>query len=140
MNSGNAKFVTHPKSRLPRIEKYMGKISGPLLDRIDFRVEGTSSTEMSELVVAVRKAQLDRFDGTSIMHNAPMLSPQIREGCLLDVECMNLLKISVNKMDLSTRAHDKVLRLAFVNNRAIMSRAFSLRSSVLRRVLHFFVT
>ena len=110
----------------PQIERYMGKISGPLLDRIDIHVEvpaadfkelssrkqGTSSAEIRELVVAARKFQLERFDGTSIMYNAQMTSRQIREFCPLDNECMNLLKISVNEMGLSARAHDKVLRLA----------------------------
>ncbi len=110
----------------PQIERYMGKISGPLMDRIDIHVEvpaadfkelsskklGTSSADIRELVVAARKFQLERFEGTSILYNAQMTSRQIREFCPLDAECMNLLKISVNEMGLSARAHDKVLRLA----------------------------
>ena len=110
----------------PQIERYMGKISGPLLDRIDIHVEvpaaefkelaskklGTSSAQIRELVVAARKYQMERFAGTGILYNAQMSSRQIREFCPLDAECMNLLKISVNEMGLSARAHDKVLRLA----------------------------
>ena len=110
----------------PQIERYMGKISGPLLDRIDIHVDvpaaefkelsskklGTSSETIRELVVAARKAQLERFEGCNIMYNAQMSSRQIREYCPLDNECMNLLKISVNEMGLSARAHDKVLRLS----------------------------
>ena len=46
------------------------------------------------------------------MYNAQMTSRQIREYCPLDAECMNLLKVSVNEMGLSARAHDKVLRLS----------------------------
>ena len=110
----------------PQIEKYMGKISGPLLDRIDIHVEvpaarfqelastkpGTSSEKIRELVIAARKAQAERFNGLSIMYNAQMSSRQIREFCPLDAECMNMLRHSVNELGLSARAHDKVLRLA----------------------------
>ena len=110
----------------PQIEKYMGKISGPLLDRIDIHVEvpaaqfkelaatkpGTSSESIRELVIAARKAQAERFEGMSIMYNAQMSSRQIREYCKLNDECMNLLKVSVNELGLSARAHDKVLRLS----------------------------
>jgi magnesium chelatase family protein len=104
----------------------MGKISGPLLDRIDIHVEvpaaqfkelaatkpGTSSESIRELVIAARKAQAERFEGMSIMYNAQMSSRQIREYCKLNDECMNLLKVSVNELGLSARAHDKVLRLS----------------------------
>lgn len=110
----------------PQVERYMGKISGPLLDRIDIHVEvpaadfkelaakkpGTSSTQIREQVEAARKAQIERFDGLKILYNAQMSSKQIREFCKLNDECMNLLKVSVNELGLSARAHDKVLRLA----------------------------
>lgn len=79
----------------PQIEKYMGKISGPLLDRIDIHVEvpaaefkelsstkpGTSSATIREEVINARKAQLERFEGTSINYNAQMSRRQIREKC-----------------------------------------------------------
>ena len=104
----------------------MGKISGPLLDRIDIHVEvpaaqfkelsstklGTASAEIREQVVNARKAQLERFQGTSINYNAQMSSRQIRKYCKLDSEGMNILKVSVNELGLSARAHDKVLRLS----------------------------
>lgn len=110
----------------PQIEKYMGKISGPLLDRIDIHVEvpaaqfselssatlGTSSKQIREDVIFARKAQCERFDETSIMYNAQMTSRQIREFCPLPKDCVELLKHAVNEMGLSARAHDKVLRLA----------------------------
>ncbi len=110
----------------PQIEKYMGKISGPLLDRIDIHVEvpaaefkelsssqpGTSSAEIRESVECARKSQLERFQGTSINYNAQMSSKQIRTYCRLNDECMNILKVCVNELGLSARAHDKVLRLA----------------------------
>jgi len=110
----------------PQVEKYMGKISGPLLDRIDIHVEvpaaefkelastqpGTSSEEIRESVLSARKAQFERFQGMSINYNAQMSSQQIRKYCKLDAESMNILKISVNELGLSARAHDKVLRLS----------------------------
>ncbi len=110
----------------PQIEKYMGKISGPLLDRIDIHVEvpaaefkelastkpGTSSETIREEVLCARKAQAERFAGTKVLYNAQMSSQQIRKYCKLNDEGMNLLKVSVNELGLSARAHDKVLRLS----------------------------
>jgi magnesium chelatase family protein len=110
----------------PQVEKYMGKISGPLLDRIDIHVEvpaaefkelaatkpGTSTESIREEVECARKAQLERFQDMSINYNAQMSSRQIRTYCKLNAECMNILKISVNELGLSARAHDKVLRLS----------------------------
>ena len=110
----------------PQIDRYMGKISGPLLDRIDIHVEvpaaefkelsssipGTSSATIREQVVNARKAQGERFAGTSILYNAQMSSRQIREFCKLGNDGINILKMAVNEMGLSARAHDKVLRLA----------------------------
>lgn len=110
----------------PQVEKYMGKISGPLLDRIDIHVEvpaaeykelasskpGTSSDEIRQSVVLARKIQFERFQETNVSYNAQMSSRQIREFCKLDAECQNLMRVSVNELGLSARAHDKVLRLA----------------------------
>ena len=104
----------------------MGKISGPLLDRIDIHVEvpaadfkelssrqpGTSSQEIRDQVTVARKIQQERFHGTRILYNSQMSSRQLREHCALDAQGMELLKVSVNEMGLSARAHDKVLRLA----------------------------
>ncbi len=109
-----------------QVEKYMSKISGPLLDRIDIHVEvpaadfkelssatlGTSSESIREHVINARKAQAERFVNCKILYNAQMSSPQIRQFCKLDREGMELLKVSVNELGLSARAHDKVLRLA----------------------------
>ena len=109
-----------------QIERYMGKISGPLLDRIDIHVEvpaaeykelssvvpGTSSATIRELVVVARNNQIRRFDGKRIMYNAQMSSKMLRQFCKLDEASMELMKNSVNDMGLSARAHDKVLRVA----------------------------
>ena len=110
----------------PQVEKYMSKISGPLLDRIDIHIEvpaaefkelssalpGTSSETMCEQVLAARVQQSDRFDGLAQSYNGQMNSKQVREFCKLNDKGMNLLKSSVNEMGLSARAHDKVLRVA----------------------------
>ncbi|MDZ4657056.1 MAG: YifB family Mg chelatase-like AAA ATPase [Bythopirellula sp.] len=111
---------------VPQIERYMSKISGPLLDRIDLHIEvpavpygelssktlGTSSATMKESVVRARTRQAERFVGTSTRTNAQMTSRQLREQCPLDATCQKLLEQSVDQLGLSARAHDKVLRVA----------------------------
>jgi len=110
----------------PQIERYMAKISGPLLDRIDMHIEvpavpfkelaaaptGTSSADMREHVSRAREAQESRFQGVKTSYNAHMTTREIRNYCRLDNECMELLRASVNDLGLSARAHDKVLRVA----------------------------
>src|SRR5688572_8237608 len=111
---------------IPQIEKYMAKISGPLLDRIDNHIgvpgvpfkevsaerSGTSSAVMRESVVAAREIQTRRFAGSKTRYNGQMTSRQIRTFCKLDEPCQELLKDSVNELGLSARAHDKVLRVS----------------------------
>ncbi len=111
---------------IPQIERYMSKISGPLLDRIDLHIEvpavpygelsskanGTSSAAMKEAVVQARTRQAERFAGTSTRTNAQMTSRQLRETCPLDATCQKLLEQSVDQLGLSARAYDKVLRVA----------------------------
>jgi magnesium chelatase family protein len=111
---------------VPQIERYMAKISGPLLDRIDLHLEvpavafrelsaaasGTSSAQMREHVVAARGRQQQRFAGTKTRTNGHMSHRQIRAHCALDAAGMNLLKASMAELGLSARAHDKILRVA----------------------------
>lgn len=111
---------------VPQIERYMGKISGPLLDRIDIHLEvpavpfrelsstqtGTSSAEMRLAVEKARAAHRERFRGTSVRHNAQMTSRQIRKFCELDGPGHELLRTAMSELGLSARAHDKVLRVA----------------------------
>lgn len=111
---------------VPQVERYMGKLSGPLLDRIDIQIEvpsvdykelasethGTSSQQMREDVEKARAVQASRFAGSSIGYNAQMSSRQLRENCKVDSNSRELLKASVNEMGLSARAHDKVIRVA----------------------------
>lgn len=109
-----------------QVEKYMSRISGPLLDRIDIHIEvpavpfqelsagnpGTSSQAMREEVLAARERQRQRFLSTNHLTNAQMSSRQLREYCKLDSLSRNSLRDSVEEMGLSARAHDKILRVA----------------------------
>jgi magnesium chelatase family protein len=117
---------------VPQVEKYMGKISGPLLDRIDIHLEvpavpfrelaatraGTSSNQMREAVLAARLRQAQRFGASdaagspSPRCNARMNSRQIREFCRMEPPAAELLRAAVADLGLSARAHDKVLRVA----------------------------
>ncbi|REJ67086.1 MAG: ATP-binding protein [Planctomycetota bacterium] len=111
---------------VPQVERYMSKISGPLLDRIDIHIEvaavpfrelseappGSSSADMRLLVETARRAQQHRFAGTAVRDNGHMSHRQIREHCRLDRESANLLKTTMEQLGLSARAHDKVLRVA----------------------------
>jgi magnesium chelatase family protein len=110
----------------PQIERYMSKISGPLVDRIDIHIEvpsvafrelsggapGTSSEELRRQVAVARQAQSARFDGGRTRYNADMSHRQTRQFCKLDDKCQNILKAAMTELGLSARAHDKVLRVA----------------------------
>ncbi|MFM8221048.1 MAG: YifB family Mg chelatase-like AAA ATPase [Planctomycetaceae bacterium] len=109
-----------------QIEKYIGKISGPLLDRIDIHLEvtpvpfrelsdaqtGTTSGQMREQVVSARLLQQQRFAGERNQLNGRMTPRQIRRHCKLDKGADSLLRTAMEEMGLSARAHDKILRVA----------------------------
>jgi magnesium chelatase family protein len=111
---------------VPQIERYMSKISGPLLDRIDLHLEvpavafkelsggqpGTSSAEMRAEVTRARAIQRKRLAGTSTRANGHLTHRQIRSFCQLDEAGANLLKGAMAELGLSARAHDKILRVA----------------------------
>jgi magnesium chelatase family protein len=111
---------------VPQIERYMSKISGPLLDRIDIHIEvaavpfkelstgprGTDSAAMCQQVEGARRRQAERFAGTAKKTNGQMTSRQVRQVCQLDAPSRDLLESSVNELGLSARAHDKILRVA----------------------------
>lgn len=111
---------------LPQVERYINKISGPLLDRIDIHVEvpavpynelvSTRETENSESlrkkVMEAHQIQVKRYAKRKILYNSQLSARQIREFCPLNSECQDLMKSAINDMGLSARAHDKILRLA----------------------------
>jgi len=110
----------------PQIQKYLGRISGPLLDRMDLQVEvprvnfeqlrGNSKTESSEVmrnkVQEARKIQHHRFSRYKVNLNSEMRSSDIRRFCALDCESENLLKSAFDKLNMSARGHDRVLKVA----------------------------
>jgi magnesium chelatase family protein len=110
----------------PQVEKYLSKISGPLLDRIDLHVEvpavpftqlaeappGPTSAEFLEEVTRARARQAERFGGRGPGVNGRMTPRQIRKICVLKPESHALLKGAMEELGLSARAHDKVLRVA----------------------------
>jgi magnesium chelatase family protein len=108
------------------IERYLSKISGPLLDRIDLHIEvpavpfqelsapreGQSSADMRVQVLKARAAQRQRFGPESYRLNGRMSSRQVRTHCQLDDEGKNILKGAVEGLGLSARAHDRILRVS----------------------------
>ena len=112
----------------PQVEKYLSRISGPLLDRIDLHVEvpavpftqlaemppGPPSSEFRAQVLEARARQTKRFGahahGPTV--NGRMTPRQVRKFCTLKPEAMSILKAAMEELGLSARAHDKVLRVA----------------------------
>jgi magnesium chelatase family protein len=109
------------------IQNYLGRISGPLLDRIDLHIEvpavkfreiagertGESSAEIRKRVVAARGLQHKRFSSKpSITCNARMGTREIKQYCALDSAILELLKHAMTDMGLSARAYDRILKVA----------------------------
>jgi len=109
------------------VQKYLSKISGPLLDRIDLHVEvtpvsfselsnkeiGESSNEIRERVIVARKTQEERFkDNKGVHANAQISSKTLKEICEISQEGKDLLKKAMDKLGLSARAYDRILKVA----------------------------
>ncbi len=106
--------------------RYLSKVSGPLLDRIDIHVEvppvefdklsdvhkGEPSAKIKERVEAARKIQQERLKNTTANCNAQMNSAMTREFCRATDAAMKMLQLSFDKLGLSARAYDKILRVA----------------------------
>lgn len=130
MNPCPCGYFTHPTRSCScssqQREKYISKISGPLLDRIDIhvevpvvkyndlasRVDAEPSAVIRQRVNKARKIQEQRFKGTKIFFNAHMGPKQIKKVCVLDEESRNLLKNAIENMGLSARAYDRILKVA----------------------------
>lgn len=118
----------HPCTCTPaQVHRYMSKISGPLLDRIDIQCEidavpydqlrdtqpGESSAAMRERVLKARAIQNERFKHSKLVHcNAMMNTKMVRQYCMLDEECDKLLEFTMTKLGLSARAYDRILKVA----------------------------
>ena len=131
MNPSPGGYFNDPDSPITsspaEMQRYLGKISGPLLDRIDIHIEvtpvpfeklsedrkGESSVEIRKRVTAAREIQTRRFEGLEKVHyNAQMNTKQIREYCKLDKASLDLLKNAMERLNLSARAYDRILKVA----------------------------
>lgn len=130
MNPCPCGYFEHPKKKCTcsenAIHKYLGKVSGPLLDRIDIHVEvppveyddltsyneGESSAEIRERVNKARLIQNERFRGTDITCNARITSDIFRKVCETDEKAQEVLRKAFDKLGLSARAYDRILKVA----------------------------
>jgi len=109
------------------MQRYLSKISGPLLDRIDIHIEvtpvpfdklsderkGETSVEIRKRVTIARELQTKRFrESESVHYNAQMNTKQIRKYCKLDDASKDLLKTAMERLNLSARAYDRILKVA----------------------------
>ena len=109
------------------MQRYLSKISGPLLDRIDIHIEVTpvpfeklsderkseTSVEIRKRVTSARELQTKRFEESKIVHyNAQMNTKQIRKHCVLDDASKELLKTAMERLNLSARAYDRILKVS----------------------------
>jgi magnesium chelatase family protein len=131
MNPSPSGYFNDPDSPITsspaEMQRYMGKISGPLLDRIDIHIEvtpvpfekladersGESSVDIRERVTKARENQTERFKALENIHyNAQMNTKQIRAYCKLDEGSMSLLKSAMERLNLSARAYDRILKVS----------------------------
>ncbi|WP_405609515.1 YifB family Mg chelatase-like AAA ATPase [Polaribacter sp. Asnod1-A03] len=131
MNPSPSGFFNDPNSPMTsspqEMQRYLSKISGPLLDRIDIHIEvtpvpfsklseerkGESSVEIRKRVTLARDLQSIRFKNLDNVHyNAQMNVKQIREFCKLSEESKTLLKTAMEKLNLSARAYDRILKVS----------------------------
>ena len=130
MNPCKCGWRGHPSGKCTcsdkEVEKYVQKISGPLLDRIDLHVnvpsveyeamrrktKPESSAQVKARVDAARAIQAQRFAGTGIPCNAQMPPAMIGTFCQLDARCEALMRSAFERMGLTARSHDRVLRVA----------------------------
>ncbi|MCX5749914.1 MAG: YifB family Mg chelatase-like AAA ATPase [Candidatus Saganbacteria bacterium] len=109
-----------------KIQRYLQKLSGPLLDRIDIHVNvprlkkeelisypsGEASSSIRERVSMARKIQQERFSGTKISSNAKMTSKYVKKYCILDEEAEELMKKAILHFRLTGRSYDKILKIS----------------------------
>ncbi|MBT8304890.1 MAG: YifB family Mg chelatase-like AAA ATPase, partial [Bacteroidia bacterium] len=131
MNPSPSGYFNDPDSPVTsspaEMQRYLSKISGPLLDRIDIHIEvtpvpfeklsderkGETSVEIRERVTKARNRQSERFKESDVVHyNAQMNTKQIRKHCKLDEASMQLLKTAMERLNLSARAYDRILKVS----------------------------
>ena len=130
MNPCPCGYYGHPTKKCtcsPRaVSSYLGRISGPLLDRMDLHIEvppvdfdsladtsrSESSVEIRKRVNAARKAQQRRFDGTGITCNARITPKMLDEFCPMTDDARTALKSAFERLDMSARTYDRILKVA----------------------------
>lgn len=131
MNPCPCGYYNHPSKDCTcapgQVTKYLGRISGPLLDRIDIQVEilpvpfeklsslkkGENSSTIRERVIAARAIQTQRFKGEKHIHcNAQMNSKLLEKWCKLDDNTKKILHDAMTRFDMSARAYDRILKVA----------------------------
>ncbi len=131
MNPCPCGYYNHPEKKCScppgAVQKYLNKISGPLLDRIDLHVEvtpvafselssvrkGEHSADIRERVIGAREKQAERFAGSAgVYANAQMTPAQLKEVCIIDRVGQNLLKVAMEKLNLSARAYDRIIKVS----------------------------
>jgi magnesium chelatase family protein len=131
MNPSPSGYFNDPSAPLQsspqEMQRYLSKVSGPLLDRIDIHIEvtpvpfeklseerkGESSIVIRERVTRARKIQTERFtEFENIHYNAQMGVRQIRKYCKIDAASLELLKTAMERLNLSARAYDRILKVS----------------------------
>jgi magnesium chelatase family protein len=131
MNPCPCGFYNHPEKECvcgPGIvQRYLNKVSGPLLDRIDLHVEVTpvsfdemtsnrkteSSAQIRERVIKAREIQSERFKDLEEIYSNAMMPPQmVKEICTINEAGKTLLKTAMEKLRLSARAYDRILKVS----------------------------
>lgn len=130
MNPCKCGWYGHPSGRCTcssqSVQHYLGRISGPLLDRIDIKMEvpaldfeelsqrapGESSAAIKKRVDAARAIQRERFGKDGPLCNAQMGQKELRQYCQLDAACTALMRSAYEKMALTARSYDRALRVA----------------------------
>lgn len=130
MNPCRCGYFGHPTKQCTcskgAVAKYLGKISGPLLDRMDIHAEvppvdyselsqsapSESSAEIRKRVNAARKLQQARFDGTGIACNARITPSVLHKVCPMTDEASRLLQMAFDRLKLSGRAYDRIMKVA----------------------------
>lgn len=108
-------------------QRYWGRLSGPLLDRIDLQIEvprlkeeellnknfeAESSADVRKRVIQARNMQLNRFKDKGIITNSQMTPRMVKKFCKLSNDCEELLKVAITRFNLSGRAYDRILKLS----------------------------
>ena len=131
------------------VGKYLNHISGPMLDRIDLHIEVTpvpfadlthnrpeeDSATIRKRVVAARKIQQARFDGMPVHSNAMMGSSQLREFCPLNTESARLFETAMERLNLSARAYDRIIKVA--RTIADLDRSEAIRSNHIAEAIRY---